>query len=131
MQRERSPIPKEVRAEVRHKFGGLCAYCGIQLRKSFHADHVVPHAAGGVDDICNLFPACGKCNALKNALGLEEFRSMLSKAHDKHLIVLLERLGHISIMPLKPVVFHFERQGHIFDEALVQAMMLKNGNRLF
>jgi hypothetical protein len=103
----------------------------MTLRKSFHADHVVPHAAGGVDDICNLFPACGKCNALKNSFSLEEFRAQLEKAPTKHLLVLLERLGHITILPQKAVTFYFERQGHVFDEALVKALMVQAGNVLY
>ena len=36
-------LSKEQRAQLREKFGGKCAYCGIDLpEKGWHADHVEP-----------------------------------------------------------------------------------------
>lgn len=122
----RDPIPKEIRAEVKEKFGGQCAYCGIRLKKSFHVDHVIPVAAGGVDDVCNYFPACVTCNSFKNSSSLEEFRRSLELLPLKASLILAERFGMvemISVVGAKNVVFHFEKQGHTFNEELVRALM--------
>lgn len=35
-------LTKKQRAELRMKFGGLCAYCGCELGEKWHADHVKP-----------------------------------------------------------------------------------------
>lgn len=123
----REPIPKEIRAEVKAMFGGYCAYCGVQLKKSFHVDHVIPVAAGGVDDICNYFPSCKHCNTFKNSFSLEQFREMLEKQIYKSGMIIAERFEMIKIIGPVKVVFHFEKCGHKFDEALVKAMMHRNG----
>lgn len=51
-----------------------CFYCGIRLRKSGLAmrtrDHIVPKSQGGTKTV----EACLRCNGLKAALSLEEFR---------------------------------------------------------
>lgn len=126
MRREREVIPKEIRAEVKQKFGGCCAYCGITLKKSFHVDHVIPVAAGGVDDIMNYFPACRECNTVKNSFSLEQFRTILESIPFRGLAVIGERLGMLQIYGPVKVVFHFEKQGHKFDYEVVEAMMYRN-----
>jgi 5-methylcytosine-specific restriction endonuclease McrA len=42
--------------------GYVCAYCG---RRATTADHVVPKARGGTDDMSNLVAACRSCNGRK------------------------------------------------------------------
>lgn len=119
----REPIPKELREQVLNKFGGQCAYCGIQLKKRFHVDHVIPVASGGIDDFANYFPACPKCNAFKNALSLEDFRRILeNQTIEKVSFILADRFGQITRHPSK-IMFHYEKQGHIFDEILVRELM--------
>lgn len=52
---------------------GLCAYCGTRPER-LTADHVVPLARGGSNDIANIVPACLSCNASKGAKTADEFR---------------------------------------------------------
>lgn len=123
MKYERTPIPKHIRDEVRQKFGGSCAYCGMTLRKSFHVDHVIPVAAGGVDDIANYFPACGKCNAFKSDWSLERFRQEIENQTIQHLrFEMALKFSQITAHPTK-VQFHYEKCGHRFDADLVFELM--------
>ena len=125
---EREPIDPIIREEVYHKFGGHCAYCGVQLKtKGFHVDHVIPVAKGGPEDIMNFFPACKYCNTLKNAYSLEQFRHMIETYHLKAGVVVLERFGIINVLGPVPIVFWFEKQGYTFPEELVKSMMEING----
>jgi 5-methylcytosine-specific restriction endonuclease McrA len=48
------------------KYGNKCLKCGA-TGILLHADHVIPLARGGRNDIHNLQPLCGKCNRLKSA----------------------------------------------------------------
>lgn len=121
----RDPLPKELRMEVREKFGGHCSYCGIELGKSFHVDHVIPVAAGGPDDIMNLFPSCRHCNALKNAYTIETFRIFLESQYLRSAMIVAERFEMIKILGPVKVKFWFEKQGYTFPEELVKAMMGK------
>jgi hypothetical protein len=86
------------------KFGGCCAYCGVELTGKWHADHVkavrydfeyrhssyelgqykpsrmvkngkMLHPENDVLD--NLFPACVPCNIDKGAENLEDWRNYL------------------------------------------------------
>lgn len=121
---DREPIDPAVRAEAYHKFGGHCAYCGVQLgTKGWHVDHVIPYAGGGPDDIMNFFPACKYCNVLKNASTLEQFRTCIKTYHLKAGVVISERFGIIKVLGEMPVEFWFEKQGYTFPEELVKAMM--------
>lgn len=123
MKYERTAIPRHIRDEVRQKFGGCCAYCGMTLRKSFHVDHVIPVASGGVDDIANFFPACGKCNAFKSDWPLERFRQELENQILTHLrFTMALKFNLITIHPAR-VQFHYEKCGHVFDADLVHALM--------
>lgn len=124
---EREPIDKLVRAEVKDKFGGHCAYCGIQLGRSFHVDHVIPFAGGGPDDIMNFFPSCSHCNILKNCLTLEQFRKTIEEYHLKAGVILSERFHILKVIAPVKVFFWFEKQGYVFPEDLVKAMMYRNG----
>lgn len=123
MRFERFPIPDDIREEVREMFGGCCAYCGVTLRKSFHVDHVIPVASGGVDDISNYFPACKKCNAFKSDWSLERFRQELENQVLLHLrFEMARKFNQITIQPSK-VQFYFEKCGHVFDHAYVEELM--------
>lgn len=128
--------PKQ-RAELRMKFGGKCAYCGIDLpEKGWHADHVEPvqrdgnwvHGAwktNGVllrpenDHADNFYPACVKCNILKSNGTPEDLRKALAYfatsiptiqtySHVHHLI----RFKRLTI-DVAPVVFWFEQYAQL------------------
>lgn len=69
----RAPIPAATREAVLKKTKGKCAYCAVVLTldaghpHSYCADHVLPVARGGSDDIANLIPSCRTCNGKKSA----------------------------------------------------------------
>lgn len=45
---------------------GRCYYCRAKIGKTYHADHVVPLARGGSNDISNIVIACPSCNWSKH-----------------------------------------------------------------
>lgn len=62
--KRRAYVPRDIWRGILDRFGGACAYCGVQgvpLQK----DHRMPLALGGPDDPTNLVPACGPCNRRK------------------------------------------------------------------
>lgn len=94
-------LSKKQRNELRLKFGGKCAYCGVNLPgKGWHADHVEPinrimrygtdpktgygklfdtgemHYPGR-DVLGNMFPSCRACNIHKGSCSLEVWRKDL------------------------------------------------------
>lgn len=46
---------------------GRCCICGIDLQPGWHADHVVPFAAGGLTDVSNGQALCPTCNLRKGS----------------------------------------------------------------
>ena len=52
----------KMRARVFATKGHKCHYCG---EDAWQVDHFIPRAHGGTDDMDNLFPCCGPCNASK------------------------------------------------------------------
>lgn len=130
-------LTKKQRADLKNKYGGRCAYCGCELQKTFHVDHLEPvdriyfletikrngkfklkaNLVGErnpeKDDIKNMMPSCIKCNISKSNLPLEKWRDFLGKTVEK----LNERGGMYShavrfgliIETNEPVKFYFER----------------------
>ena len=47
-----------------NEYGNICLRC--RKKRSLVADHVVPLALGGKNDIANIQPLCRKCNGIKN-----------------------------------------------------------------
>lgn len=72
---------------VFNKYGGKCAYCGCELEKGWHVDHIRAqakssyHIAEGFDTnhIDNLNPACPSCNINKHDFTVEQFRAAIHK----------------------------------------------------
>ncbi len=63
----------KTRFEVFKRDRFTCQYCGKHPPDVLlEADHIVPRAAGGSDDIANLTTACSDCNRGKGARLLEE-----------------------------------------------------------
>lgn len=111
------------REVIKSKFGGKCAYCGCELGKKWHVDHVKAVYRnrgydGGMwkpehDCEDNKFPACVPCNLFKSVFSIEEFRNEISLQAErarKHSVNFrtAERFGLIEIKQ-KPVVFWFEQ----------------------
>jgi 5-methylcytosine-specific restriction endonuclease McrA len=66
------------------KYGGRCAYCGCELNKGWHVDHIEPvdrclltnqMTKPERDVIENMMPSCPSCNNYKHSFPLETFRS--------------------------------------------------------
>ena len=65
-----SDIPSALREEVTLRSGNRCEYCGLSQagqEATFHVDHVVPRAAGGLTEGGNLALACVSCSLRKSA----------------------------------------------------------------
>ena len=45
-----------------------CHWCGKPWNKTFQADHLLEHDAGGDDSLSNLVPSCPTCNAKRGAI---------------------------------------------------------------
>lgn len=122
---------KKYRQVVFEKYGGRCAYCGCELLKGWHVDHINPirrneSDAGiarfnqfrkvpitrGENDISNYNPACRQCNIWKSTYSIEHFRKEVSEQ--------ISRLNNYSanyrnakryglvVEHDTPVVFYFE-----------------------
>lgn len=129
-------LNKKQRAELREKFGGLCAYCGCALPERWHADHFEParrdlafkHGADGVTRLTsvgsgrpetnvieNMMPACPPCNLSKHSMSLEVWRGWIA-GHVNSLnsyqpIYRLAKSYGLIAETGADVVFHFEKVG--------------------
>ncbi len=79
MSKKRIVSENSRKARVWNKTEGHCHLCGERLsyRGAWALDHVVPQAAGGPDDECNLLPACHFCNGMKKAARTYKMRRVL------------------------------------------------------
>jgi 5-methylcytosine-specific restriction endonuclease McrA len=65
------PAPSSCMTILGAVWSGRCAYCG--KHGALTADHVLPVAHGGVDELSNLVPACGTCNSSKQHKPVESW----------------------------------------------------------
>lgn len=118
-------LKKAEREQVRLKYGGHCAYCGVLLGEKWHADHFEAVRRGTSHrwegnaerpenhNLDNMMPACVPCNLSKAHMPLEAWRGWLA-GHVKSL-----NLYHPNYRMAKsyglvaetgaPVVFYFEK----------------------
>jgi len=70
-----------------NKYGGKCAYCGIDLNnENFTIDHItsflkkdlLKHKNFGYNSIENLNPCCGSCNSRKRSRSIKEFKQFIT-----------------------------------------------------
>ncbi|NIC05239.1 HNH endonuclease [Billgrantia bachuensis] len=126
-------LTKTEREQVRLKFGGRCAYCGEELGKRWHADHLEAvrrrhelyrdekgrHQARvvGADFeerhvLDNMMPACAPCNISKAAYSLERWRDVLvgyvGALHRNNPTYRVAKKHGLIAETVKPVVFYFE-----------------------
>ena len=112
---------KQTRRRVYDKYGGHCAYCGIELEyRDMQIDHFVPLAnqyylgidRAKLDDISNLMPSCRMCNHYKRSNSLRLFRRYIEeiprKCREDYIYKVGVRYGLIEEHP-KPVKFFFEK----------------------
>ncbi len=114
-------MTKKDRQLIFDKFNGKCAYCGCELNKVWHADHLLPLVRDPftgkqkfpeLDKIENLMPSCPSCNNYKHSYSLEEFRRLISELR-KQLMLSTQykislRYGLINEVE-KEVKFHYEQ----------------------
>lgn len=55
---------RRIREQILERDQGLCHWCGAAATT---ADHVVPIAQGGGDDMSNLVACCVRCNSSRGA----------------------------------------------------------------
>ena len=114
---ERKYISKKDRMLIYNKFGGHCAYCGIEMEyKDMQVDHVIPlegWSKQGSDTLDNMFPACRSCNHYKRARTLEGWRRILEKTpqtleRDCYTYRQAVKFGTVTPTP-KKIIFYFEK----------------------
>lgn len=83
---------QQVRQEVFKKYNGKCAYCGCELQKGWHVDHIKPawhnwdsedikirlKIEKGKDELDNYNPSCPRCNKWKSTFSIDKFRHEIS-----------------------------------------------------
>ena len=91
-------MTKKDRQIVFDKYNGKCAYCGCELVKGWHADHIEPivrdskwnrnkgrYEQTGTcrkpenETLENYNPACASCNIQKNSFTVEQFRNNIKQ----------------------------------------------------
>jgi 5-methylcytosine-specific restriction endonuclease McrA len=94
-------MKKKERQDIFEKYGGKCAYCGCELLKGWHVDHIEPvvrdskwnkgkgrfQQTGTLrnpenDNLENYNPSCASCNIQKNSYTLEQFRRNIKQFVD-------------------------------------------------
>ena len=116
---------KKEREIVFNKYEGRCAYCGYELQKGWHVDHIIPlqrnesdlnisryNKIRGENSLHNYFPACRQCNIWKSTYSIEQFRaevaSQLAKVNRYSCNYRnAKRFGLVAEVQ-KEIVFHFE-----------------------
>lgn len=112
-------LTKAQRAELREMFGGRCAYCGSELGKVWHADHVeaVIRSGGRMerahnDRLDNFMPSCPPCNIDKHRMSIEHWREWLGvrlgNLQKQSGFKLLKAHGLVTETGA-PIVFYFEK----------------------
>jgi len=113
-----------------NKYEGKCAYCGCELVKGWHVDHVKPvrrekkwdHekrkfvTTGNMDHendvIENKYPACASCNINKHSMSLEEFRKLISgfmtHLNERNTQYKIAKRYGLVTETIKQVKFYFE-----------------------
>lgn len=130
-------LNKKQRQIVFDKYGGRCAYCGCELEKGWHADHLEPcrrivktesvlqpegykkverligYSNPDANHINNYMPACPSCNINKHSDTIERFRASIAQYVNSLNLYsvqyrMAKKFGLIQETG-NPVVFHFEK----------------------
>jgi len=126
---------KEERQFIFNKYNGHCAYCGCELKKGWHADHLIPIKRKlewgkdkynnsimvtskecerpEFDTLENKMPSCPSCNIIKHSLDLESFRRNIeyyitSLNNNSNPYKFVKKYGLIEETNNK-VIFYFEK----------------------
>jgi hypothetical protein len=107
---------KQIRETVFKKYDGKCAYCGIELIKGWHVDHINPKVYGGKDDLENLNPSCKDCNNYKCHSQLETFRMYAKQMFNERLDYLFKSKVKMQVAINMGVITHKEWDGIFYYE---------------
>ena len=109
---------KENRIAVYNRFGGRCAYCGIELDiDNFQVDHLRALKRGELNvdrdySFDNCMPSCKQCNASKSSFTLEQWRKELelkvARLNKYHSIYRICKSFNLVNESGNCVIFHFE-----------------------
>lgn len=114
MDKKRRSIPKKERLAIAEKTNGKCGYCGIDLPKRWHVDHIEPFIkTSSTCDMDNLVAACPPCNLFKSSFTIEGFRRELGYqvGNARKYSVnfrMAEKFNQLKVDE-KPIVFYFEK----------------------
>lgn len=108
----RKSFSKKDREKIFEKTNGRCGYCGIDLPKRWHVDHIHAFYRGGSHNLDNLLASCIPCNSYKDVFSVEQFRRNLKTQVDKAReysvnFRFAEKYNQIEVTD-KPIVFYFE-----------------------
>jgi len=103
--------PKKMFSVFREK-GGTCYYCG-DIAETI--DHFIPKIDKGTDEDKNLIPSCRRCNHIKHARTLENFREVMARKVNNMPRFSIEQIGFLKSrgyeLPKFEYIFWFEKQG--------------------
>jgi len=118
-------LSKADRNTVFFKYQGRCAYCGCELQKGWHVDHIEAfwHTLSeseavrakvrkGSHTLENMNPACARCNRWKGTMTIEKFREEIQIQPERLLrysnqFKMAMDYGLI-VETCNPVIFYFE-----------------------
>lgn len=66
------PQKHKLKAAIKQRFGGACAFCGC-VPRILTLDHIVARSKGGLDVKSNLVAVCQRCNRSKGSRPLWEW----------------------------------------------------------
>lgn len=111
---------KKQREILFQKYDGKCTYCGCELVKGWHVDHVEPILRNRywdndkrrwitdgchhphLDVIDNMTPSCASCNINKHDMDIEQFRSLIT--------------GFVRSLNLRSVQYKFAKKYGLVEE---------------
>lgn len=86
---------EEAFEELCEKAAHGCVYCGEA--KPLTADHKVPVARGGINDISNILPACLSCNSDKCDLTAQEYVRRMRGRHKEEAMTRIYIVEHPEV----------------------------------
>lgn len=64
---------KNIKKQLKERYGQRCVYCGCYIGDDFTIDHVIPQCRGGTNNIDNLVISCIDCNKEKDDMSFDSF----------------------------------------------------------
>lgn len=114
----RGKIPKWMRLAIFERDDNVCQYCDRAFpSQEMTIDHIIPLAAGGVDEVWNYVTCCAPCNGAKAATSIPTFAAMAGieltdlPVHGDPIIDNKSLPPHVRLLRKK--IFDRVRSGHI------------------